>query len=136
MDKVYTAQVSSDSALLVLTHGDIDLVAYAVRRALAALEASEYDGELEASLNETDGLAGEPTRPVIRNVRADAEIVGLLLKKKITSERKANKPAEDETATEGSEAPAVDGEQGEAPASRKRGRGVQNDAQTDVAVTV
>lgn len=129
MDKLYTAQVSKDSEdafgeaeLLVLVHGDIDLVAYAVRRALADLESSGYDGELEASLNETDGLAGDPNRPVIRNVRADAEIVGLLLKKKITSERKANKPAEDATEVPSAEVTSENAEVPAAEGTRKRGK--------------
>lgn len=96
MAKTYRLAVeNADGVSLADADGDIDVVAYVNRK----LRLDEATGSFKASLEETDGISGQETRNIL-SMTADAEVVAFYLKRKITAERKAEKPAEAENTRE------------------------------------
>ncbi len=62
--------------------GDLDIIAYAVRK----FPAETVDATFSATFTETQGINGDDVRTVL-SITGDLEVVELLLKKKIRSER-------------------------------------------------
>lgn len=101
MNKTYSLTIEDSQDVYARTDGDIDVIAYVARRVISQdLDEKET---YTVAFSETEGIGSDvDVRDVLR-VTADGELISLLLKKRLTAERKANKPAEtagqdDETA--------------------------------------
>lgn len=120
---MYQIQVSSveSGEALAQAYGDVDTMAY-VGRKLGLGEDKEYRIEV----TEHEKIGGEPTRSLV-SLTADGEIVALMLKKKLTAERKRlNIPADTENTGESTaETPSADASVTDAvpagPTPRSRG---------------
>lgn len=115
VDKIYHIDVESEGVTVANAYGDLDIIAYVARKAEAAIKAG--DGQT-ASLTfiEVESIGGNQKRQIV-SLNADAETVGLVLKGRITNERKMNRvehAANDTTSVE--PAPAVDAQTGGEPA--------------------
>lgn len=82
---------------VVMAAGSLKLITAAVREGVAAIKDS--DGEFSAVISETGTVGGEETRTVTR-VSGDADVVSVVLKKKLTKERAENAPASEDDAAE------------------------------------
>lgn len=81
MSKVYTLGVTQGSEHVASAWGDLDAMAYHVRR-LDLAEGVEYD----ATLTEHDSIFGDEIRKVA-GIAADGEVVEMVLRKKLRQER-------------------------------------------------
>jgi hypothetical protein len=85
--------------------GNIDEIAYTVKQALRRMKASDFE-EFSARLVQTIEIEGEEYRSV-SSLTADLDTLNIVLKKKITAERKANRPAVEADETESVESTDV-----------------------------
>lgn len=83
---------ASTEAPIVMAAGSLKLITAAAREGLAAIK--DKDGEFSAVVTETESVGGEDKRTVTR-VSGDADVVAVVVKKKLTKERAENAPAED-----------------------------------------
>lgn len=97
MSYTITVQRESDSEQVVSATGSLGLIAYAAREAIGSIKESADD--FSALIESTEN--GE-TRTVAK-VAGDADVVSVVVKKKLTKERAANAPAEDEDNAETTE---------------------------------
>lgn len=97
MSYVLRIEEANSERPVVLAAGSLGLVSYAAREGIKAINGSE--SEFSAFLAETTEVGGEEKRVVTR-VTGDADVVAVVVKKKISKERAENAPeaAEDETA--------------------------------------
>lgn len=96
MSYVLRIEDANSETPVVLAAGSLGLVAYAAREGIAAIKDSE--SEFSAIIAETAEVGGEEKRTVVR-VTGDADVVAVVVKKKLSRERAANAPeSEDETA--------------------------------------
>ncbi len=86
-EKIYLLTLEADSKMIGFANGDVEEIAYTFKRALVEVE----DGDtVEAYLAEVDARGVE--RTVVKelaSLTADAETVGLVLRRRITAARKA-----------------------------------------------
>jgi len=106
-DKIYHLDVETlgeNGRPIANTYGDLDIIAYVARKAEKLISDS---GSQEASLTlvEVDAIGGANLRTVA-TLTADAETVGLVLKRRITTERRAILSAN--TTTQAEPSPTVD----------------------------
>jgi len=80
-----------NNVALIATDGDLDAIAYHIRKADLAV-----DGEYNVLFRETDGINMNQIR-VISELTADGEVVSLVLKKKLKQERTAAGQAFDDS---------------------------------------
>lgn len=78
-----TIENVSDEKLTAYSYGDVDLIAYVARKALA-----DATGDVSARITEVDEFGGKETR-VVTSVSGDSETVGYVVRKKLGQERKA-----------------------------------------------
>jgi hypothetical protein len=86
------ATQENDGATLVVAAGSLNLIAYAVKDV-----ALDSEKEYAVELFETTGVDGDNARRIFSTQGLDGDTAKGALKRKISVERKANKPADSDS---------------------------------------
>lgn len=108
-DNAYYLNVAGgDGVNFALVNGDIDEIAYGLKRARKRMDASELE-DFSVRFVRTEGIGGDESEGVKPTVlTADADTILTVLNKKIRAERKATRGSdEDETESEDAELPGA-----------------------------
>ncbi len=97
MSKVYVVKISDVEANedVSFGYGDFNEVAYLAKSGLK--RAEDAKGNVSLMLAEVAGVGGDDVRQVV-SISAEVDVVGIVLKKKLTAERKLNGETVVETA--------------------------------------
>lgn len=89
-DKTYHLDVTTIESDLAIanTYGDLDIIAYVARKAEGLLKKLDSASAASVTLVEVAGIGGD-TRRTIVTLTADVDTVGMVLRKRISAERKA-----------------------------------------------
>ncbi len=92
MSYVIRIEDATTNEPVVMAAGSLKLVSAAAREGLVAIKDSE--GEFSAVVAETEQVGGEEKRTVTR-VSGDADVVSVVVKRKLAKERAENAPADE-----------------------------------------